>query len=317
MRTFGICVESSHGKGMGHLFRAMCLVECIKAKNDGYVLIVNDDKRSAAVLKKRGIMFEAADLSDFTSGWEAALIRKHKIDVWVNDRLDTDARHAKNIKEAGISLVSFDDRGSGARKADINFGSMPFNYSYALSGKKVFSGLEYLVIDKRIDALRRLRREMRSVVVTLGGSDTYGITPKVVDILKKRNISAKVIVGPCFEHMAELKRVADERHEIIDNVDSLPEEFFKHDMAVTSGGITPLEANAAGLPCIIIANEPHEIDTGRMLEKLGSSLFAGYRDDVDSAVFEKKMDLESLSRAGLEGITTNGAENVYAEMSLL
>ena len=52
----------------------------------------------------------------------------------------------------------------------------------------------------------------------------------------------------------------------------MAEEMSRHDLAVTGGGMTPFEANAAGLPCIVVANETFEIQvktkTSRPLGKL-------------------------------------------------
>ena len=310
MKTFGICTESSHKKGMGHLFRMLNLAETIKSKNAQSVILVNNDAKSLSLLEERKASFETMKLGDLSSDWETAAINKYKIGTWINDRFDTDIQHSKNVKKNGISLVSFDDRGSGAGMADVNFGSLPNNFNYKLAGKKVFAGLEYLILNKEIERFKRERRGIKKMLVCLGGSDTYGVTVKVVRILKKRKISADIVTGPCFQHMEELKREAGGDYRIIQNPVSLIKEFFGYDLAVTGGGITPFEANASGLPCIIIANEEHEVANGIFLERFGSSLFAGYHKNIDERIFEKKLDIGVMSRKGLK-VGTGGIDNVY------
>ena len=142
----------------------------------------------------------------------------------------------------------------------------------------------------------------------------YGATLKVVKILKKINKNAAIIIGPLFNHIHELEKSADERFQIKSNCRYLIEEFSKYDLAITGGGITPFEANASGLPCIIIANEIFEIPNARFLEKLGSSVFAGYHTEINELAFNKKYPIEEMSKAGIENIKLNGLENIYDEI---
>ena len=317
MRTFAICIEASHKMGMGHLFRALNMAKFTRSKEDKCIILVNDDKAVLRVLDRKQMIFDTVSLKDFYSGWEGKIITRHKIDVWINDRLDTDARHAKNVKKNNITLISLDDRGSGAEIADINFGSLPCNFEKDLKGKKVLKGLDYLILDSRIDEFKRERRFVERVLVTLGGSDTYGLTIKVVEILKKAGIKADIIAGPGFKHFKELKSIINEDYTVIKDLPSLIKKFHDYDLAITSGGITPFEANASGLPCIIVAAEQHEVENGLFLEKLGSSFFAGFRDEMKPETLTYKTCIENLSKKGMESIKTSGAENVYREITSL
>lgn len=317
MNIFGICIESSHQRGMGHFYRSLSLVESLRSRNEKCIIFVNDDKDSIAILKERKMVFEAVRLDDLASDWETRLIDKHKINIWINDRLDTSIKHSRNVKKNKVKLVSFDDRGDGAEIADINFGSLPFNFNYDLRGGKVLKGLKYLVLNKEIDRFKKERISTERILITLGGSDTYGVTVKIVEILKKRNIRARIILGPCFAHWDELQKFIPEGYSVVKNVPSLIKEFYEYDLAITGGGITPFEANASGLPCIIVANEPSEIDNGLFLDKIGSSVFAGFYKDINEDIFAKKLDILSMSRKGMENIGTDGIENIYREINLL
>ncbi|MCK4823403.1 glycosyl transferase, partial [bacterium] len=99
---FAICIESSHQRGMGHLFRALNFAEFLDGKNSPYLVLVNNDKAACDILESRGIRFEVVDLTDLESDWETEAIRKYGIETWINDRLDTDKKHAKNIKKNNV-----------------------------------------------------------------------------------------------------------------------------------------------------------------------------------------------------------------------
>jgi len=314
----GFCVEASHARGLGHLFKALTLIDALARRGESCLVMVNDDPNATAILTHRSVRYVTVGLADTQSDWESALIAESGISLWVNDRLDTSLRHAENVKRNGIKLVTFDDRGGGASLADLHFAPLVFSGSAGLSGKRVLSGIQYLALNPEIDRYRRARAQLKSpTLVTLGGSDTYGVTVRVVAFLKKLDRPATIVTGPSFQHAEELERALDERFTWKRNVPSLIREFYHHDLAITGGGVTPFQANASGLPCIIVANEPHEIDIGKYLAGVGSSIFAGYYQEMAAKVFERELNLAAMSRAGIEQIKTNGVDNILRELAAL
>ena len=59
-----ICIECSHQRGMGHLFRALNLIRFLEKKRAPYVLLVNADRAAAEILEERGITPVIVDLQD-------------------------------------------------------------------------------------------------------------------------------------------------------------------------------------------------------------------------------------------------------------
>jgi spore coat polysaccharide biosynthesis predicted glycosyltransferase SpsG len=310
----GICLESSHQRGMGHLFRVLNLVNFLTEKRLSFVLFINNDEKAISLIKEKNIPYEIVNLSDFESDWESVLINKYNIDFWINDRLDTDIKHSENVVKNNIKLITFDDSGSGAELVSINIAALTFNNSEKLKGNKVLTGIKYLILNKEIEKYKRIRSKTEKILVTLGGSDTYGVSLKVIEILKKIDKPATIIIGPSFQHKKELKNIIDKRFIVKNTVPSLIEEFYNYDIAITGGGITPFEANATGLPCIIIANEIHEIQAAQYLQKLGSSIFAGYHENIDIKLFSQNFDIVKMSKIGSETIKTDGVENIFEEI---
>lgn len=300
---------------MGHFFRALNIIDFLEHKNIPFIILLNKNEIAESILKEKEILFETVDLSDTETDWETKLIQKYDIHVWINDRLNTIIQHAKNVKKNNIMLVTFDDKGSGAKLADYNIAALEFENSEILKGNKVLAGSDYLILNNEINNYKRIRKEIKKMVVTLGGSDTYGVTIQVIDILKKLNKPADIIIGPSFNHREALYNSIDQRFAIKFNVPSLVKEFFMYDLAITGGGITPFEANASGLPCIIIANEVHEIQVGKYLERLGSSIFAGYRANIDNNQFCKILNIEEMSRNGIKKLKNDAMEKIFKEIN--
>jgi spore coat polysaccharide biosynthesis predicted glycosyltransferase SpsG len=314
--VFAFCVEASHERGMGHLFRALVMADILSARGVGVLFVINEDARAVAVLGSRGFHYVHADLGDARSGWESGLVRSQGIGVWVNDRLDTSVEHARRVKEAGARLATFDDHGTGAALADLNVVSLS-QPGEQMTGKRVLTGLTYLVIDPAIERYRRERSGLESRVVTMGGTDTYGLTVQVMRALKEHSLPATVILGPGFRHDVELSTALDARFVVKRGVTCLAKELAAHDLAITAGGITLFEAAAAGLPCVVIAAEPWERDAAHMLERLGACRLAGYRADFDASLLAAAQPVAQMSRAALAALDAGGAGRVAEELLAL
>jgi len=311
---FALCIESSHARGMGHFYRALNLADGLAKAGLAYTFYLNDHAPSRQILVERGAPHRVVDLEDFTGNWEASLIQQDGITLWLNDRLNTDVRHADKVKATGIPLVTFDDRGTGAVLADVQIAALAFDAQEWFAGARLLCGADYLILNPQISDYTRLRKQLSSILVTLGGSDTYGVTVKVVRLLKEMGLAATIVVGPAFMHTAMLDEALTEAFTLKRGVPSMIEEFYRHDLAITGGGITPFEANASGLPCVVIANELFEIPVGMALQKLGGSLFAGHHGALALPLFRADLPLEQMSQAGMRNIGLQGTQRVIGAL---
>jgi len=313
----GICVEASHQRGMGHLFRVLNLCETLRERGLPFRIFVNLHEPSQALLRQRNLPFDLITFESGRSDWKAGLIQKYGVKLWIDDRLDTDEAHALQVKDCGIPRVTFDDRGAGAALADLNVMALAFDESENLPGRKVLKGPCYLVLNREIGLYRRVRSRKKNIVVTLGGSDTYGVTIKVVRILKAAGLHATVIAGPAFEHMKDLVDLLNDQFVLKQAVPSLIEEFSHHDLAITGGGITPFEANASGLPCVVIANEEFEVLVARGLAAMGGAVYAGHHADIDAGLLTGELDIKAMSVAAMRHVDLGGAGRVVDEIEAL
>lgn len=307
-----ICIESSHHRGMGHFYRALNIFRYLKIVNEEVILIINQDRPSIQILEQNDIFYEVVDYADVESNWESKLIRKYQIELWLLDKFETSLILARHVKDEGILLVAIDDCGAGAELVDLHFCGMLFHNQ---KGKKIYAGKEYLILNPEIAKYRRKRIERKKLLITLGGSDTYGVTVKVVELLKKQGVKADIVIGPNFQHKQLLENEIDSRYRVYESVPSLVEKFYEYDLAITGGGVTCFEANASGLPCIIIANELHEIETAEYLAGFGGAKFVGhYMNITEESLDIRELNIQEMSTAALKALTLNGVENIYKKI---
>ncbi|PNU21157.1 glycosyl transferase [Geothermobacter hydrogeniphilus] len=313
-----LCVEASHRKGLGHLFRAMTLYRHLEAVKLPCHVLINHHPPSLQLLTERGIRHSVVDLEN-PDPWEPNWIDRLAARAWINDRHQTSASHASRVAATGIPLVTFDDRGPGAAHADLHFAPLVFTDRTRLQGRKIFTGPDFLILTPEIHAHRRPRKQLQRLIVSLGGSDTYGVTLKVLRLLRELERPATIHTGPAFAHRNELQTLAERYWPILERVDSLVATFADFDLAITGGGVTPFEANAAGLPCLVVANEDFEVEVGEYLQQRGSSLFLAHHEQLNIRELRLGLDiaqqtLETMSRHGLRQNPDRGAMNIVREI---
>lgn len=307
-----ICIESSKTRGMGHLFRSLLYVSYLESINEKYVVLINYDKSAIDILASRNIPFRLIDFSD-TSDWQTKLIKEYNADAWLEDKFETSIEMASNIKKNHIPLCAVDEFGAGADLCDIHFAGMIYLTGHEVRGKKIYCGAEYVILNPEIDKYRKLRSSVSNVIVSLGGSDPYGLTVEIVKELNKTNFNVEVIIGPDFDYKDELYKVNKKNYPVQQNVPSLIKEFSKFDFAITGGGVTCCEANSSGIPCIIFANAPHEIHTGQYMESKGGALYAGSYEGWNKEIINRieQLDIMKMSRAGMHTFDTKAVERIF------
>lgn len=290
--------------------------DLLQRENEDHFFVINDNEEVKKVLSEKSLDYIVVDYDNALEGWEADIVSDRSVGLWIDDRLDTGYSHSEALVQKGVKLATFDDCGEGATLADLNISALNFN-DCSLKGKRVLKGLEYLVLNEQVNNYKRLRNDKLKVMVTFGGSDTYGVTLQVVEIIKEIGLEATIYVGPSFKHQDELEQLVDNRFRILRNTPSLVGEMIKYDLAITGGGITPFEANATGLPCLTISSEDHEIQICKYLDDLGASAYLGHRGNISAQGLKatlSNMDVEKMSKIGMDRITTVGASNVWKEI---
>lgn len=281
------CVEGSHQRGMGHVYRSLRVASVLRKDGLPCLFVCNDHKGALHVLREAGFPLLLAPVGKVDGQWETAVLREHKPRVWWNDRMETGLAHVHALAAAQPAMprVHVDDAGEGGQKADLRLLTMPCFFDLpAPAGVRQYVGAAYMLLDTSLAGRGRTRAAAMPlrVLVSMGGSDTYGATVSVLSQLLQLpagQLALTCATGPGFEHAPALAPVLAQRpqwtHKIC--VPSLFDEFDAHDLLFCGGGMTPFEAAITGLPCCIVATEEHEAINARYLQDNGCAVWAGQR----------------------------------------
>lgn len=311
-----LAIEGSNNRGMGHVFRSLLYIDYLNKHKIDYVYLINDDKNTKALLKNRNISYIVVDYKDILSNWEEKIIKKYNVDIWFNDKFETSVYMATHIKQQNVLFSCLDDIGKGAEQADIYFAGMIYPTLRNKIGRNYYYGTKYITLNEEIDKYKKQRREINNIIVTMGGSDPFQVTEQVLIEMKKYKYEVSFVIGPNYKQKERLENINDGRFQILQGVPSMIQLFSNFDLAITGGGVTCCEANASGLPCLIIANAPHEINTGKWMEERGGCCFLGDYSNWNKAFLGriKSMDILHMSKNALNSFDTRGIDRIFTIM---
>jgi len=327
--TVGFLTFGDNNVGMGHLYRCRALAMGIAAQAPGSDMTFCVEGDGAAILAE----IPEANVSVVTA-WDAGGV------IWdaiIVDRLNAAPSQIALLKQDCRCLVSLDDTGDGRLGADIAVNAlypppMTAPMTAPLNQRRLaLDGPAYLAIDHRfVNDSRTVGPGVEHLLVTQGGSDTYGVVPRLVALMvpwlaEHAAITLHVQTGPGFEAGAALNAVLkslpgdiEERIEWHHGVDDLAAMFHGMDLAISAAGITAFELAASGVPLLLVTAEPKEIETAHRLDDTGMAINLGHFDrlipaalnDVLNRAVEDQALRRRLSSKGRQVVDGRGVERI-------
>ncbi len=246
--------------GMGHIYRALMLAHEIM-----------DHKISFVCTRESELAVESIARRDYHStrqGEEelAETVLKLRPDLVVNDILNTDLEYMGALKAEGIPCINFEDEGEGAALADLVINAV---YDASLTSEKCLCGPDWFCLrDEFLEAERNTcRPEVKTVLITFGGTDQCDNTRRCLDIVepicRERGIAIRVVAGPGYVHRYEM----EEHLRDLDNKDIsftwatnvMSRQMEGADLCLCAAGRTTYELAHMHVPAMVLATHEREL----------------------------------------------------------
>lgn len=321
-----IRVDGSHQVGMGHVYRMVNLAETLaEAGAESVTFCGRADEGVRTWLEKSNFNVEILSDSGETIPGLKSCLRACRANLLINDILDTEVDYMAAIRLDGCPVVNFDDGGPGRHLADCRINALPSKMLPEEQGEHLYQGPKYLLLGEEFSFAaegRTYNNPLATLLVTLGGSDTYGNTLAVISALQQLDSLPEVtiVAGPAFKHHNGLSGLidGDERFVVHSSVPSMAEFMQRHDMAIVGGGITLFEAAACALPTLSIASEDFERLNIQWAEDKGITRFAagGQPADVNAigaaarSLLAKVHEQRHMSKMGPQVVDGRGRERI-------
>ncbi len=277
--------KGNHKQGMGDVTGSIAIAEEMRRRGLSPSFIVDNDQEALSAVQKAGFPTKGIAHGSEHSAWD-----KGQFDIVIVNQLNTPFEQLSIIRGHCRCLVTIDDTGEASRRlADLRIN--PLYYDECAYCDPGYIPLHPLVQAAHEES-KAIRETIGRILVTLGGSDTYGLTPQILDSLSgyQSEIEIAVIIGPAFKHDKELNAVLSSKSGKFNILRSLDTEAMCKwmqwaDLAVCAGGNTLFELACCGTPAVVVCGELFEEETAFRLEESGFGKVVHFNTRLDTAKF--------------------------------
>jgi len=263
-----------HAAGLGHIYRCIALAETFRQRGIEAQFAIRRSLICARIITQAG--FRASTWAEF---WTRQDLTGSIVIV---DLPRTPRGLFSRLKLLGALTACMDDPAPEHTFADIAFHSL-YECRAVRSRGEEYSGPAYQVLRSMFANLpsKHIRKRPERILIVQGGSDTYGMVPRLCRYLAKLQGDWKVdvLIGSAFKHIIALKAAASsvpERFRIIQGSKDVLGIMNGVDMAISGGGVMLFELAAAGVPTLTVSCEPKELETMAKMSGSGATADLGY-----------------------------------------
>ena len=270
----------------GHLMRCLSVADSAKEKGTDCIFITADDT-PAHLIHSRGYdnIVLGTDYSDMDGELDklTGIIMEKKISRLLVDSYSVTENYFYKLGEL-LDVYYIDDLNSFPYpvKAVINYSNYAQDdfYPVRYSGTKYYLGCGYAPLR---DAFKNpepkvIGKSVKNVLIMSGGSDPYGIIPKILDeIPEGKYETINVVCGAFNTRLQELKDRYESREEIhlYSQVEKIWRLYWEADIAVSAGGSTLYELASMGVPTVTYSFSDNQIHNVRSFDIDGLMPCAG------------------------------------------
>lgn len=323
-----IITEAGNNIGFGHLTRCISLYEAFEERGVVPVFAVNSDNTVEGLLK--GKDYQLFNWLQDRDGLSELL--KYS-SITIIDSYVADPAFYRYLSEAARILVCIDDtnRIDYPKGVVINGSIYAENLSYPNSADiRYFLGSRFTPLRKQFWDMRkkRIKENIKNIMVTFGGDDSKDMEPRVLKFLNKKypSMHKDVIIGKAFKDTSidKLRELADRNTTLLFNSDSADMQniMLASDIAISSGGQTLYELAATGVPTIGVCVAENQLLNLKEWHKKGFVEHIGWyysdnlEEDLSRAInrFQPKRERMLRSKIGMRLIDGQGPRRIVEKL---
>lgn len=299
--------DASPAAGLGHLSRSTAVAHALAEAGTPTDRVALG---AAEAVIRDGL--EWRPLADLTT----LVARRQDAAAFVLDAYGLDRSEVSSIA-AVAPLVWFDDFGAAPVEAALVVA--PAGERLPGTTQTVLTGLEHAPLGRRfwVSPRREVAITVSRVLVTMGGSDPAGATPRIATAAAEGAADAEIVVvrGP-HAQLDELPPGIT----VAGPLASLGDELATADLVVGAAGQTMLEAAALGTPALVAIVAENQIAGARELERRGAVVLFDPADPDElrervGALSADRGARARMSAAGQAAIDGQGAGRIASAIA--
>lgn len=295
--------------GMGHIMRTLVLTqhlndfaEIMYACKDGYEFQAGRD-----YIRKSGFKVMEVDRDNIIEE-----ILNIQGDCLITDSYDVNESYFDETKKGFAVTGYIDDLNSYRFNVDfiINQNSYAEDLCYkANTDTKLFLGSKYALLREEFINLPRknIRKNIKDIMITMGGSDNNNFTKIVIDKISFAypSVNLHVVIGPSFVYEQDFKVTDNDKIKFYKNP-KMSNIMEKCDLAISACGSTLYELAASGIPAIGMAIANNQKRAAKKMEALGVILYSKNIKEVPKHIekldYNKRINMSKLGQDLVDGL---------------
>jgi UDP-2,4-diacetamido-2,4,6-trideoxy-beta-L-altropyranose hydrolase len=245
---------------------------------------------------------------------------KNNVEWIITDCYDINADYLKTLKREGFRILSIDDTAHIHYTSDIvlnqNVGAEKLTFS-AEKYTRFLLGPKYVMIRNQLlrKNVKRLNREVKTILILFGGSDYCNITLKTIKSLVTINEDVRllVVIGPINSHYKQIKEYIkniERRIDLIVSPQDMGDIYQRTDIALTAGGSTCYELAFFGIPSLIISVADNQISIAKELDRQQLGIYLGNKNMVHGKQIKSSVEELAISQKLRKRMSINGKKLV-------
>jgi len=319
--------------GMGHIMRCLALASAmqktalqepvigeleimfITAKNSAVSRLIMENGHTVTEIAQNAPGEEIAKVKE--------ILEKHDTNIVITDSYSIERNYLEQIGCAADLVVSIDDLNQIVFPSDLvingNVYATSMDYQSGISDTEFLLGTDYVLLRDEFAQIgnRTLKREVKNVLVSVGGSDPLNLSPKIVQALAEVpcDFEIKVIIGPGFQNLKKIAESAGKARkpvELLHDVKNIATLMTSCDLAVTAGGTTLYELSCTGTPAVVLLQADNQVTAAAEMARKGAVINLGMGDKVSvskssstiteiCADWEKRWEMSKKGQALVDG----------------
>lgn len=273
-------VDGNKTLGLGHVKRCIVIAKNLKERNVSCFFITKF-KETQYFLESKGFDVFIIKNNNELDQINEILKKENSTKLVIDSKKKSIEKLLKNLNSK-IKIILIDNTNYW-KYADLIILSSLENPNFFYPENSIF-GSEYLL--HGIEELpKSIKRKNNSILLSMGGSDKYNITKKIIISFSKSNydFNLVVVLGKFYDNEKNLLKIIndDKRFHIIKSPSSLTSLMQQASIGIVTFGITVYEAAICRLPLFVISHSNENDISAKLVEKYGWISYFGKYGEID------------------------------------
>ena len=349
--------------GTGHVMRCLTLADELRHQGHQCRFISRDHQgHLGELIASKGFAFdllsipEGANIDCWDDGdtahahwlgvtWQVdaeqtlAALESVEVDWLVVDHYALDARWEMRLAVVVKNILVIDDLADRSHECDLlldqNLGRQEADYNQRVPAYcRRLIGPRYALLRtefaklREISRQRRLKPQLKRILISLGGVDATNITGRVLNALAESDLPVEteldIVMGASAPYLEEVRRQAvllPFRAKVNVNVNDMADRMCLADLSIGAAGSTSWERCCLGLPAIVVVVAENQKAAATAMNQQGVAIVAENSEQVFGALNNLVRDrnpaqiLRTMANSGYALIDGLGCEKVIKKLS--